>query len=431
VVDSRARRRRGLFWVAVATAVLLVPAAAAFGPAGAVAVVAFGAQAAVASWSWPVVGRVSRRLVTTVIPLALGWLVVVMAIDVGAGALLDLVTGDDEDADHAAEVLDLTNVDLPPTTDPRIESPAFAGSPWADRYLAEMDELDYTHVPYLGPRLEPVRGRYVNGGDGVRASYGDDADGPVVWFFGGSTMWGEGQRDDHTIPSEVARLAEADGRPIRVVNYGERGYTAYQELFLFEQELAAHGPPDLAVFYDGINEVGTQQEVLASLSEQPTVYQYETVMDALRRAPAVPDAAPSIEPSIATGYAETSAIHKLLRRLELVSPAGAQEVAPLDVVIDNAASIYARSVALIRDLAERHGVPVVHTWQPVRRGDTIHAELIRRLPEGVVDLSRAFLGEPDDEAIFIDGGHTNELGALLVAEALWPHVDRALEEPVR
>ena len=419
-----------MIWVLLTGAVLAVPVTVLVGPAGGVATALLTIQAAVLARHWAVLGRVARRLLTVVVPAALGWLVIVMALDVGIGALVDRLTGEDE-PDHADAVLDLVSTDLPPTGDPRIDAPAFADSPWADRFLAEMEQLDYGYVPFLGPRVEPVRGRFINSADGVRASYGDDGEGPVVWFFGGSTMWGEGQRDDHTIPSEVARLAEDAGRPIRAVNYGERGYTAYQELLLFEQELAEHGAPDLAVFYDGINELGVQQETLASLSEQPTVYQYETTLDALRRAPALPGAAAPAEPSISADYAETSALHKLLRRLELVGTAEAQEVAPLDVVIDNTASIYARSVRLIEDLAARHGVPVLATWQPVRRGDTIHAELIARLPDDVVDLSEAFLGEPDDDAIFIDGGHTNELGARLVAEDLWPHVDRRLpaEDP--
>ena len=38
---------------------------------------------------------------------------------------------------------------------------------------------------------------------------GDDA--TSVYLFGGSTMWGYGQRDLYTIPSQVARLAEDDG----------------------------------------------------------------------------------------------------------------------------------------------------------------------------------------------------------------------------
>ncbi len=56
-----------------------------------------------------------------------------------------------------------------------------------------------------------------------------------VWFFGASALFGDGQRDDHTIPSEFARLAEADGIPVEVRNYGRPGIAMWQELELFEQ----------------------------------------------------------------------------------------------------------------------------------------------------------------------------------------------------
>ena len=56
-----------------------------------------------------------------------------------------------------------------------------------------------------------------------------------VWFFGASALFGDGQRDDHTIPSEFARLAETDGIPVEVRNYGRPGVAMWQELELFQQ----------------------------------------------------------------------------------------------------------------------------------------------------------------------------------------------------
>lgn len=425
MVETWARHRRAPIWVGLLTLAVLIPVAVLGGIVAAVVVVLLGVQGVVAAARWPEVGRAARWTLTRGLPLSLGWMVVVVAVDAGVGALINRMTGDEPD--HGDAVLDLASVDLPPTGDPRVDAPAYEDSPWADRLLAEMEELDYDYVPFIGPRVAPVRGRYITSSDGIRASYGDDADGPVVWFFGGSTMWGEGQRDDHTIPSEVARLAEADGRPVRVVNYGERGYTAYQELLLFEQELAEHGPPDLAVFYDGVNEVGTQQETPDSPSAQPTLYQYETTLDALRRAPALPGSGAPAEPSLATEYVETSALHKVLRALDLVGTAGAQDQINLEAVAENAYDIYDRSVAMIRDLARRHGVTIVSIWQPVRQNDLVNESVAERLPTGVVQLPDAFRTVADEDTIFIDGAHMNEVGSRLVAEAMWPMLARRLD----
>ena len=49
-----------------------------------------------------------------------------------------------------------------------------------------------------------------------------------VWMFGGSTAFGQGQRDDHTIASELARVAWEDGIAVDVT---KRVELEYQLLF--------------------------------------------------------------------------------------------------------------------------------------------------------------------------------------------------------
>lgn len=422
-------------WAATATAPVVLGALALGGPIAGLVAAGFGLLAVAAARGRPVVGRAARTLLVRVAPAMVGWMVLVVALDWGVGAVLDRVTGDP--AADEGDTLDLAGTELPPTEDPRVDVPAYEGEAWVERYFAEMDALDYGYVPFVGPRVEAVHGRHINSADGIRRSYepagtrGDDA--IEMWFFGGSTMWGEGQRDRHTIPSEVARLAEADGLDVRVVNFGERGYTAFQEFLLFEQELAERGAPDLAVFYDGQNELGTQQETLENLSPQPTIYQLATVAEAFSRAPALPGAGAPAEPSLRTDYVETSLLHKLLRQADLIESAGAQEadpaeVAPLDEVLENTRTIYARSVELLQALGRRSGTPVELFWQPGRRDNTPYLELADQRPAGVHDLTGAFLGVPDDDLVFIDGGHTNELGAALAAEAMWARLRPTVEE---
>lgn len=426
---------RASAWAALAALAAVLGALVLGGPFAGLVTAALGLQAVVAARAWPAVGRGARTLLVRVLPATVGWLVLALVLDWGLGTVLDRVTGDA--ADDAVDTLELVDADLPPTDDPRVTVPAYEGVPWVERYFAEMDALEYGYVPFIGPRVEPVHGRYITSADGIRRSYappGADAEDALeVWFFGGSTMWGEGQRDDHTIASEVARLAEADGLPVRAVNFGERGYTAYQEFLLFEQELAERGAPDLAVFYDGQNELGPQQETIENLSVQPSIYQLATVTDAFDRAPALPGAGAPPEPSLREDYAETSLFHKLWRAVDPEEPAGAQEedgtaVAPLDEVTANTRDIYARSVRLLRDLGRRSGTPLELFWQPGLRDNTLYLELAAQRPPGVHDLTDAFLGVPDDDLVFIDGGHTNELGARLVAESMWIHLEPTLRE---
>jgi lysophospholipase L1-like esterase len=80
-----------------------------------------------------------------------------------------------------------------------------------------------------------------------------------VFFFGGSTMWGTAQRDDHTIAAEAARRLQtlAPGSRVEVTNFGESGYVSSQELIDLILALRSGQRPDVVVFYDGINDVGT------------------------------------------------------------------------------------------------------------------------------------------------------------------------------
>ena len=90
---------------------------------------------------------------------------------------------------------------------------------------------------------------------GIRRSYepagAQGRDAVKIFFFGGSTMFGMFQRDAHTIPSEFARLAEADGIPVRAINFGRLAYANWQEMLLLEKLVSRGREPDLAVFYDG------------------------------------------------------------------------------------------------------------------------------------------------------------------------------------
>jgi lysophospholipase L1-like esterase len=76
-----------------------------------------------------------------------------------------------------------------------------------------------------------------------------------IWVFGGSTVYGIGTPDWATIPSYLARELNTDPTAcVEVMNLGAEGYVTNQELILLSQQLKAGRKPDIAIFYDGVNE---------------------------------------------------------------------------------------------------------------------------------------------------------------------------------
>jgi hypothetical protein len=78
-----------------------------------------------------------------------------------------------------------------------------------------------------------------------------------IYCFGGSTMFGFGARDSHTIPSELSKLIYSNypDLNIEIVNYGTQGYTRSMENIQFMNLILEQNEPHMALFYDGANEV--------------------------------------------------------------------------------------------------------------------------------------------------------------------------------
>lgn len=147
--------------------------------------------------------------------------------------------------------------------DPRADTELYRDQPWTTEYFREFHQVRaVAWEPYAYWRRQPFEGRWI--GVDVRghrrtwapppAAPGEPRR-PVVWFLGGSTTWGSGQRDDHTLPSLVARhLAEA-GHPVEALNLGESGWVGTQECIYLMRLLQRGERPDWVVFFDGFNDV--------------------------------------------------------------------------------------------------------------------------------------------------------------------------------
>ncbi len=403
----------------------------------------------------------SWRTVARAGVFAVGTLAVLVLVDLGIGLTWERLTGAGAPLESVQTRMNFTgNQDT--VADVRADLPAMAASPWADAYFREIQRTPYGYWPFTESKPLGFEGEYVNLEGWTRRTYAPadlPADAPVVWMFGGSTTWGEGQRDEYTIASYLARIAEEQGTPIRVVNYGQRGWTHFQEMILFEQLLAAEPPPDVAIFYDGANEINAQTLGAKGVPTHTLTDQYARILTGSGVQGSDEDGR-SVPPSAAatawTAYAGHSATGKLLRWLRsgLDQPAGAStlqddsggtsgsegedvgtyyEKSVEDAV--RAVDVYERGRRVTEFLADQAGVRTIFFWQPQMAGP---AEIWANdnVSEPTIDISDAL---DDRQDVYIDGGHTNEEGAAIVAERIWVDLSPALaaagrpirERPVR
>jgi len=359
-------------------------------------------------------GRHRRRLKVWVTRLCVLLVLNTLLGAVYAHAVTPPVRADDIRALNPAELPLRDDGSARSAFDPRINSQAMRPYPWRTEFFREYTRLRYSYEPYLTLRMRDIATRYVNLRNSIRRSWNPPASPagsvPTVWFLGGSTMFGEDQRDLFTIPSMVSRRAAADGHPIRVVNLGVPSYLTFQEALLFEQELAILPKPDLVVFYDGVNELAVQAQFP---STQPVVFPAELNLNK----PTSP---------IYARWADSSLGTLLWRRYapSWASPAGAAGRPRTAAETGRAAiEFYRRGLDLARGVAADHDIPMLAFWQPagVFHGNAAADWAVAHLPSGVIDISHTLDG-PVRETIYTDNVHTNERGARIVADRLWTDI---------
>ncbi len=300
--------------------------------------------------------------------------------------------------------------------------------PSAQAYWAEKAATHARWLPYSYWTLVPFQGEFITIDEtGIRKTWNAavNADAPRLRFFGGSTMWGFGARDDFTIPSLAAKLLAEDETPAIVENYAQEGYVSAQDLILFQARLALSDAPAVAIFYQGFNDV-----YAAYLRGRAgiTLRENEQVND------------------VESG--------RLLRQGQpLFSPLTVDSRAydwGLIATADNSAEEillrWAGNRRLIQALAADFGVTALFVWQPALFGKRVHtageAQILSELEQSqpgflelyqnvdrrlrqrleeegwqdVILLTDLFAASEDE--IFFDLVHINEIGNLQVAQAL-------------
>jgi lysophospholipase L1-like esterase len=312
---------------------------------------------------------------------------------------------------------------------------AFAGTDWWPEYLEQMNWVFFdpgaAYNPLRYPEMGEVHTTYIDIVDGERRSWQPPScDCPTVevWLYGGSTMVGMGQRDEHTIPSELAKLAWEDGISLRVRNRGVLGDLHWEEAQRFAWDVESEEPPAFVVFYSGSNDVvGTQYRdgLGAGLDGTPVDWTAENAVNDSQGARRALERIPSLLGDDAPPWASIPPEPD-------VAPLGASELGAY------VAKQYQRSRQVALRTADALDIGAAWFWQPARytrppvasepQADAEHEAYQREayraaaagLASDVHDISDVFDLIP--RAIFYDDVHTNEEGAALVASAIYERI---------
>ncbi len=273
----------------------------------------------------------------------------------------------------------------------------------------------------------------------------------VIWFFGGSTMLGQGSADADTIPSQTC--AELARRHVNLTwrcrNFGLGGYVSTQSIILLLTLLREPGRerPDHIIFYDGVN------EVIAAWEGHPgDHHNFPRLRARIEREPrgwdmALGTAAYDLRHFAARQFPNIFLIAGSTRAGVDDPNTGGGRVPDERVLADTrrAASFYLGNFRTLGDWADGAQIPTLFTLQPTvftkaplsateaevrRRAEAAFAPLWETFTAGVLakpptdrpylrfaDLSAALNGSPDT-MFYDDWMHINATGNHAIARHL-------------
>lgn len=299
---------------------------------------------------------------------------------------------------------------------------------WLDVYAREMEPLHNVEYDFLSWKTPDATGRYINVNNGARATVsandsGDPGAKEVV-FLGGSALWGDGVRDEHTIPSEFAKLVKASGERAHVLNFAERGFVSWQEVQRLALLLALGGRPDVVVLYDGYYDFWAQAQ---NPSTGPTYLNEVRDRQFLEH----PD-----DPR--RNLLAFSLYHRFFGpgpRFGMTSPD-----LEIKTLIENSTRSHRASIDMAYRLAASYGFQLFTFWQPsvytkalrpeeesilaasAPLGEAYRAVVAARDPR-VVDLTRCL--DEIDAPVLLDQQRVNERATPVIARQIFDQVREA------
>lgn len=298
------------------------------------------------------------------------------------------------------------------------ETAAAVGRMWESADLSQ----------YVGLELPDFSSRYVNVRDGERRTWQPPTPESCrfrVWMFGGSTLFGIDQRDDHTIASELARAAWADGVGLSVRNFGIPGDSAWQENRRLRRLLArtpAAEHPDLVIFYDGGNDLMYVTAMAHVVVPRPGQvygdldYTYMRVLAEMKQRGDDYSADVPAQPW-RTDYTTRSAADAVLDQYLAADAEARTELA--------AAGIPTRRFFQPSQPTRAHDVVGEISPDPDLR--SVARQVRARLPDTIVDLAGTY--DDVNEPIYTDQIHTVEAATLPIARRILEAIDDQLPSP--
>jgi len=342
--------------------------------------------------------------------------------------------------------------------DTRALADAYENADWVGPYYAVIWNLRVNWAPHVGGIMRAFSGPGLNiDEDGLRRTWNAaPSQGPPVsriHAYGGSTMMGFGVRDDWTVPSLLSKKLNDAGHRVEVVNFGQPTYNATQAFIAFTEQLADGNKGDVTIFLDGLNEAITaEQNGCAGTVFNAAIRADEfNLMQPWRRAELLRHALDTIIP-------------RTMRRVrtleELLRPADGNDtfkITPeaIEPLSRDVAGHYINTLRMIRAIAEDNAIETLFFWQPslfskrtlsdyeernqndgapvpALRGElfqgiynAVKSDPVFRSMPGAVDVSELFDDSPEPQ--FIDPFHLAEKGNDVLADAVLPHVIKALE----
>ncbi len=323
----------------------------------------------------------------------------------------------------------------------RASADTYQNADWPKKFYEEYLESNKNRwLSYVGWRRKPYQGQFINiDSNGCRktwsSNFGREDKGirPTIFFFGGSTMWGTGARDDFTIPSIIAKRLAKNGINTQIINFGGVGFLSTQGVILLIRELQKGNIPDLVIFYDGVNDTYTayQQQIAGHPQNESDRPRRRTATDLLL--------------SLANNLSIERFIFSTKRFIKGVF----SERPPVlnrrneEALANDVLNIYEKNIEIVKSLAEHYSFKALFYWQPTifekkhltkyeekekRRGldmqpfyDMTYGLLRRRDftkngETGFHDLSMLLSDLP--EPLFVDWCHLGETGNDYIAEKL-------------
>ena len=176
-------------------------------------------------------------------------------------------------------------------------------------------------------------------------------------MFGGSTLWGEGVRDQFTIPSLVGKDLAVRQVKAEITNFGEVGYVNTQELIELVLQLERGNIPDVVIFYDGVNDVTAafQNRTAGSTLFEPKrelEYNISTRYNKLKRVFLL---------NTLDRYYLGKVIKSLSNKLSYRKPSYQEDKTLKNDLVE----VYLNNLKIITALGKAYGFVPLFYWQPV------------------------------------------------------------------